>query len=147
MSEARPSGRASTATLILKKHAQVCISGIEIKKPNTLSPSFVTAKLNYIDFQARTQPLAYLITFRSYGTWLHGDERGSIDRRNYNRYGTPAMPANMKLLADERAELGSSPSRLNRAQRRVVELAIQECANISPISSTLSTLAQIMFIP
>ena len=22
-------------------------------------------------------PLAYLITFRSYGTWLHGDERGS----------------------------------------------------------------------
>jgi len=25
-------------------------------------------------------PLAYLITFRSYGTWLHGDERGSVDR-------------------------------------------------------------------
>src|SRR6185369_556860 len=23
-------------------------------------------------------PLAYLITFRSYGTWLHGDDRGSI---------------------------------------------------------------------
>ncbi len=25
-------------------------------------------------------PLAYLITFRSYGTWLHGDERGSVNR-------------------------------------------------------------------
>ena len=25
-------------------------------------------------------PLAYLISFRCYGTWLHGDERGSIDR-------------------------------------------------------------------
>jgi hypothetical protein len=25
-------------------------------------------------------PLAYLITFRCYGTWLHGDKRGSIDR-------------------------------------------------------------------
>src|SRR5438093_13756827 len=24
-------------------------------------------------------PLGYLITFRCYGTWLHGDERGSID--------------------------------------------------------------------
>jgi hypothetical protein len=25
-------------------------------------------------------PLAYLITFRCYGTWLHGDSRGSVDR-------------------------------------------------------------------
>jgi len=26
-------------------------------------------------------PLAYFISFRSYGTWLHGDKRGSIDRK------------------------------------------------------------------
>jgi hypothetical protein len=26
-------------------------------------------------------PLGYLITFRCYGTWLHGDDRGSIDRK------------------------------------------------------------------
>jgi hypothetical protein len=25
-------------------------------------------------------PLGYLITFRCYGSWLHGDKRGSIDR-------------------------------------------------------------------
>ncbi|MDQ3490280.1 MAG: hypothetical protein M3449_04330 [Acidobacteriota bacterium] len=25
-------------------------------------------------------PLAFLTTFRTYGTWLHGDKRGSIDR-------------------------------------------------------------------
>ncbi len=25
-------------------------------------------------------PLAYLITFRCYGTWLHEDERGATDR-------------------------------------------------------------------
>jgi hypothetical protein len=31
-------------------------------------------------------PLAYFITFRAYGTWLHGDKRGSVDRHN-NRYG------------------------------------------------------------
>jgi REP element-mobilizing transposase RayT len=84
------------------------------------------AKVDDIDFQGRTQPLAYLITFRCYGTWLHGDERGSIDRRNYNRYGTPAMPANRKLIADERAELGSPAGVLNHAQRGVVELAIRE---------------------
>jgi len=26
-------------------------------------------------------PLAHLITFRCYGTWRYGDERGSIDRK------------------------------------------------------------------
>ena len=36
---------------------------------------------DYIEFQDRSTPLAYLITIRSYGTWLHGDERGSMDRR------------------------------------------------------------------
>ena len=30
-------------------------------------------RVDYIDFQDRIQPLAYLITFRCYGTWLHGD--------------------------------------------------------------------------
>ena len=83
-------------------------------------------KRDYIDFQDRSQPLAYLITFRCYGTWLHGDERGSIDRRNYNRYGTPDMPANKKIFADEENELTSSTVSLNRAQREVVESAIRE---------------------
>ena len=83
-------------------------------------------KRDYIDFQDRTQPLAYLITFRCYGTWLHGDERGSIDRRNYNRYGRPAMPANDRILANEKGELTSSPVSLNHAQRDVVESAIRE---------------------
>jgi hypothetical protein len=36
-------------------------------------------------------PLAYLITFRSYGTWLHGDPRGSVDRF-HNVYGKPRLP-------------------------------------------------------
>src|SRR5262249_42685946 len=39
------------------------------------------------------RPLAYLITFRCYGTWLHGDERGSTDRHR-NQYGTPFIPSN-----------------------------------------------------
>jgi hypothetical protein len=38
-------------------------------------------------------PLAYLITFRSYGTWLHGDQRGSIDRF-HNRYKSPYIEPN-----------------------------------------------------
>ena len=78
------------------------------------------SKSDYIEFQDRTWPLGYLITFRTYGTWLHGEQRGSIDRRNYNRYGTPDMPANEKLLADERSELKNRAIFLNRAQRQMV---------------------------
>ena len=35
-------------------------------------------------------PLAYLITIRSYGTWVHGDEKGSVDRHGFNNYGIAA---------------------------------------------------------
>ena len=37
------------------------------------------------------EPLAYLITFTTYGTWLHGDDRGSVDR-SHNRPGAPVIP-------------------------------------------------------
>jgi hypothetical protein len=37
-------------------------------------------------------PLAYLISFRTRGTWLHGDERGAIDRF-HNQYRSPYIPA------------------------------------------------------
>jgi REP element-mobilizing transposase RayT len=84
------------------------------------------SQVDYVDFQDRTQPLAFLITFRCYGTWLHGEERGSIDRRKYNRYGTPAMAANERLLDEEKAELKHAAIVLNLAQREVVELAIRE---------------------
>jgi REP element-mobilizing transposase RayT len=84
------------------------------------------SKSDYIEFQDRTWPLGYLITFRCYGTWLHGTERGSIDRRNYNRYGTPDMPANEKLVDDERAELKNPAILLTRAQSDVVASAIRE---------------------
>ena len=36
-------------------------------------------------------PLGFLITFRCYGTWLHGDERGSIDR-GHNSPGEEPLP-------------------------------------------------------
>jgi hypothetical protein len=36
-------------------------------------------------------PLAYFISFRIYGAWLHGDNRGSIDRF-HNKYGDPYLP-------------------------------------------------------
>ena len=87
------------------------------------------AKTDYIDFQTRTQPLAYLLTFRCYGSWLHGEDRGSVDRRNYHRYGTPGMPTNKRILTDERLTLQTQPVSLAKHQRQTVEAAIREvCA-------------------
>ncbi len=42
------------------------------------------------------KPLAYFITFRTYGTWLHGDERQSVDRAR-NKYDTPKINPNKNL--------------------------------------------------
>src|ERR1043166_8794893 len=42
-------------------------------------------------------PLAYLITVRCYGTWLHGDDRLSVDRHGLNICGKRRRPANPRL--------------------------------------------------
>jgi REP element-mobilizing transposase RayT len=70
-------------------------------------------------------PLAYLITFRCYGTWLHGDDRGSVNRFR-NAYGTERLPGNEDWLDTNRERLILAPVRLNAAQRKIVDLAIYE---------------------
>jgi REP element-mobilizing transposase RayT len=70
-------------------------------------------------------PLAYLITFRSYGTWLHGDERGSIDRFN-NQYQTSYIAENKNWQKHNTKQLKTGPVQLNAEQRKAVELAIRE---------------------
>ena len=72
--------------------------------------------------------LAYLITFRTYGTWLHGDDRGSIDRV-HNKFGTPALPGNPQRLRLNITRLKSPPVVLTQGQRHAVEAGIREtCA-------------------
>lgn len=70
-------------------------------------------------------PPAYLITFRTYGTWLHGDERGSIDRY-HNKYLGPRRAANKILENQHRAKLKSPIVLLDEAQRPIVKQAIKE---------------------
>ncbi len=83
-------------------------------------------KRDYIEFQERSTPLAYLITIRSYGTWLHGDERGSMDRREYNRYGDPKIAAS-KLKVERDKNLMKAPTFIFGAETRCnVEAAIRE---------------------
>ena len=77
------------------------------------------------DFDDNEFPLAYLISFRTYGTWLHGDERGSVNRKQ-NEYGTPKIAPSHHLRKAERELLKYPPVTLNGYQRPVVELAIRE---------------------
>ncbi len=74
-------------------------------------------------------PLAYLITFRCYGTWLHGDERGSINRFR-NQYQTHRLPQNEKWLETNRQRLKSEIVTLDVEQRNSVEKAVRETCEI-----------------
>lgn len=74
-------------------------------------------------------PLGYLITVRTYGTWLHGDVRGSVDRHGKNIYGAPRIGKNENLrdLMDE--EMKGEPFMLSREQISVVDIEIRKvCA-------------------
>src|SRR5688500_7911815 len=83
-------------------------------------------KRDYIDFQDRSQPIGYLITIRSYGTWLHGDERGSMDRRNYNRFGEPKRPDNPFLEASDLKSAKYPHVIFSAPERKVNEESIRE---------------------
>ena len=70
-------------------------------------------------------PLAYLITFRCYGTWLHGDERSSVDRFHH-QYRAPRIPPNAMWRRYNEHQLKREPVILNALRRRPVENAIRE---------------------
>ena len=74
-------------------------------------------------------PLAYFLTWTIYGSWLHGDPRGSVDRR-WN------APNSLRLAPDERRTRfearrlsQSRPVRLDAELRHAIDGAIREtCA-------------------
>ena len=74
-------------------------------------------------------PLAYFISFRTYGTWLHGDSRGSIDRF-HNRYRSPYIPPNAKWHRYNQRQLKAEPLILGSRQRKTIEAAIKETCKI-----------------
>lgn len=73
-------------------------------------------------------PLAHLITFRCYGTWLHGDERGSVNRF-HNQYQTPFIEPNKNWHKYNEKQLKGELVTLNAQQRQAVEEAIREVCN------------------
>ena len=71
------------------------------------------------------QPLAYFITFRTYGTWLHGDDRGATDRRNRS-WGEPHLTPDSERRNIAYSRLARPPVTFTPEHRRIVEA---ECHN------------------
>jgi REP element-mobilizing transposase RayT len=72
-------------------------------------------------------PLAYFITFTTYGTWLHGRAPGSVDR-GHNLPGTPLVSPDPDREQKMHSAMRQEPYILDGAQRRVVLNTIKEVA-------------------
>ena len=83
-------------------------------------------KSDYIEFQDRNHPKAYFLSFRGYGTWLHGDVRLSVDRKNFNRFGEGRISANAALKEKESSNLKNRPFIFEAKTREVIKSAIRE---------------------
>ena len=71
-------------------------------------------------------PLAFLITIRTFGTWLHGDDPYSVDRHGKNVFGLPKIEPNenlSRLMAKNRI---AREFVLDTHQRGVVEAAVRD---------------------
>jgi len=69
--------------------------------------------------------LGYFITFRTYGTWLHGDMRGSTDYC-HNTYGTPRLAPDPRLVESTRKRMHGPPYVMGVRERAIVHAAIEE---------------------
>lgn len=72
---------------------------------------------------------AYLLTIRSYGTWLHGNEKGSVDRHSFNVYGTPRMSPSKRLKDFMKSEMKEHPVLFDKLQRTTVLEAVKEVSD------------------
>ena len=70
-------------------------------------------------------PLAYFITFTCYGTWLHGDARGSVDNQ-HNKFDAPFIETDTLRNASMRKKMKAPPLVLSEAQRALVAAVIAE---------------------
>ncbi|MBX3294010.1 MAG: transposase [Acidobacteria bacterium] len=77
-------------------------------------------------YEENAFPVAYLITFRTYGTWLHGDERSSMQRGRDRRFGTIRLAPNVPLEEKMADGMKNSAVLLTEQQRGLVDIAIRE---------------------
>ena len=73
------------------------------------------------------EPLAYFITFTTYGTWLQGRDPGWVDRQ-HNEYGTPILEGDAERESAQRAKMRQPEYRLDEPRRAIVLKTILEVA-------------------
>lgn len=69
-------------------------------------------------------PIAYFITIRAYGTWLHGDKRFSMNRIQ-NRYGSEKIKRNGHFENLMKNELKDLPMYFDDKKRDIIRNALQ----------------------
>ena len=74
-----------------------------------------------------SEPLAYFLTWTTYGTWLHGDGRGSVDRSNAAA-GLDYHAPNPAWQAASHRRMKAPGVVLSSRQRELVEQAVREHA-------------------
>ena len=72
-------------------------------------------------------PLAYFITFTTYGVWLHGRDTGSVDKE-HNQPGVSFLPPDPIRETEMRGNMREAPYLLDDHRRPVVLETIQEVA-------------------
>lgn len=73
-------------------------------------------------------PPGYLITWTAYGSWLHGDARGSVDSR-HNEYATEHLRPSPSLQRRRSNTLAHEPYLLGPTARSVVEQSVRRHAD------------------
>ena len=72
-----------------------------------------------------SDPVAYFLTFTTYGTWLHGNENSSVDKR-HNQFGLPRLAMDGAIEQKERGSLKHAEYTLDERHRLVVLTTIRE---------------------
>ncbi len=70
--------------------------------------------------------IAYFLTFRCYGTWLHGDSRGSVDRNQHNAWGLDPIP---EIILREKYEIRcmkEKPVSFDERCREIIQSSIRQ---------------------
>ncbi len=70
------------------------------------------------------KPLAYFLSWRAYGTWLHGNPRLSVDKK-HAEFNTPMLPRNSAIESHERSLLKNKPNVMALDARAVVHDAVK----------------------
>ncbi|HLB56134.1 MAG TPA: transposase [Coxiellaceae bacterium] len=75
-------------------------------------------------------PIAYIITCRTYATWLHGDARLSVDPK-HNQYATPKIPPMSGFQKTMRSNCKEEMFIMDESQRKIVLQSIIDTCKFS----------------